>query len=278
MKILEHADKNKLEKQEELELIIQYQHGTLEQRKKALTTLLKKDMLFIKKVAKKYSRKRVESFTEEDHFGNGVVGYITALNRFDRTKGCTLKTYAGTWIRQAVTRTIHDKDAMIRKPVHLEQTMAKMGTRLEQVFKDCGTFNIRSINKELITEFGEDLMKEASLYYQSLSVNSIVVNPESDADMNVKATGVSENTLPSKTYQNPVDSIFYDQLKEKIEEIREHGDQDCKMALHYLSSDLSMNKIGELYGIKATSTVSKVINKGKIKLRKYLGGFYDCIN
>lgn len=58
-------------------------------------------------------------FENSDLFQEGVIGMMTAINKFDTSKGIAFSTYATEWIRQAVYRYIYNFRNQIRLPVHV---------------------------------------------------------------------------------------------------------------------------------------------------------------
>lgn len=65
------------------------------------------------------NKHHTELLAPEDLFQEGTIGLITAIEKFDVSKGLKLSTYATWWIRQAIIRAISDKERTIRIPVHL---------------------------------------------------------------------------------------------------------------------------------------------------------------
>lgn len=76
-------------------------------------------------IAKKYWFQR-GTMSMLDLIQEGNTGLITAVEKFDYTKGFKFSTYASWWIRQAIVRSIADKSSTIRIPVHVHEEMRKV--------------------------------------------------------------------------------------------------------------------------------------------------------
>ena len=70
------------------------------------------------KIARSYEFLGVEF---EDLVGEGNIGLMMAVDRFNPSKGAKFSTYAGFWIRQRITRTLSNNSQLIRMPVYLKQ-------------------------------------------------------------------------------------------------------------------------------------------------------------
>lgn len=85
--------------------------------------LVSHNLRLVRKVASRYIWSKLEL---ADLIQEGIIGLMTAIEKFDYTKGFSFSTYATWWIRQAVTRAILDKGDLIRIPVPLHETLVKM--------------------------------------------------------------------------------------------------------------------------------------------------------
>ena len=54
-----------------------------------------------------------------DLIQDGNIGLFSAISRFDPSRGFKFSTYATWWVRQSITRSIADKERLVRLPVHL---------------------------------------------------------------------------------------------------------------------------------------------------------------
>src|SRR6266487_3343211 len=61
-----------------------------------------------------------------DVISEGNIGLMTAVDRFDPSKGAKLSTYAGWWIRQSIKRALSNQSKTIRLPVHLGDKISKI--------------------------------------------------------------------------------------------------------------------------------------------------------
>lgn len=100
-----------------------------------------------------------------DVISEGNVGLMTAVDRFDPTKGAKLSTYASWWIKQAIKRALSNQAKTIRLPVHLGDKILKMRRVALQMSEEMGR---EPTDGELAEEIG--IASEKIAHLKTVSV------------------------------------------------------------------------------------------------------------
>ena len=88
------------------------------------------NLLFVVTVAKKY-RNRGMSFAELVSAGN--LGLMTAVDRFDATRGFKFISYAVWWIRQAIHQALAEDSRTVRLPINRIGLLGKIARARQQL-------------------------------------------------------------------------------------------------------------------------------------------------
>lgn len=94
-----------------------------EMRNQAKSAIIEANVRLVVSIAKRYTFRGLEI---SDLIQEGNKGLITAVDNFDYRKGYKFSTYAIWWIRQAITRAIHEKSKTIHIPANTYELISKI--------------------------------------------------------------------------------------------------------------------------------------------------------
>ena len=117
-----------LSREEELELALRIKANDPE----ASSAMAEANLRLVVSIAKNYTNRGLELL---DLIQAGNIGLLTAVKKFNPDRGCKFSTYATFWIRQTVSRAVHDSSRTVRIPVHVHETINRLNrtqTRLIQ--------------------------------------------------------------------------------------------------------------------------------------------------
>lgn len=128
-----------------------------------------------------------------DLISEGNIGLMTAVDRFDPSRGVRLCTYAALWIKQHMRRAIANFSRTIRVPVHVCERLGQINraaAKLEKILGRTPTL------EELAHETGEPIDKVRSLRQAILPTLSLenVTRPDGTG-LSVAETVADERAL-----------------------------------------------------------------------------------
>lgn len=130
---------------EELELAYAYRDGNLAAREK----LINSNLRLVVNIAKNYKNQHLSI---ADLVGEGNLGLITAVEKYNPDLGYRFSTCATPWIKQAISKAITDKGRNIRIPAHIYQLLSKYRQALVKLEIDGNVATDEQIARELNVE------------------------------------------------------------------------------------------------------------------------------
>ena len=108
-----------LSREEEIELAKKAHAGD----KVAKEKIVRANLRFVVNVAKKYQNHGLDLV---DLISEGNIGLLTAIERFDVSKGFHFISYAVWWIRQSILKAVCEKSRAIRLPLNRSNELVRI--------------------------------------------------------------------------------------------------------------------------------------------------------
>ena len=170
-----------LSHEEETELALKAQAGDVNAKNKIVNANLR----FVVNVAKKYQNHGLDL---EDLISEGNIGLMTAIEKFDVSKGYHFISYAVWWIRQCILKAVCEKSRAIRLPLNKANELV----RIEHARK---VVSGKKTEQETYEEIADMLNIDSSHVREMINISSEMISL--DAELN----GSEENRNQLLDYQ-----------------------------------------------------------------------------
>ncbi|TAN59822.1 sigma-70 family RNA polymerase sigma factor [bacterium] len=120
-----------LKPDEEKALAGKVKQGNNEARKK----MIRSNLRIVVNIAKRYA---YFGLPLPDLINEGNIGLMKAVDKFNPKRGFRFSTYAAWWIRQAISRAISEQGRLVRVPVYINDSLAKIKKTREALSQKLG--------------------------------------------------------------------------------------------------------------------------------------------
>jgi len=185
-----------LTREKELELAHQAKKG----HETALDQLVRANLRFVIKVAKKYQNR---GLSLSDLIAEGNMGLMRAAGKFDERKKIKFISYAIWWIRQAILQALAEQSRLFRVPLNRADLFHKLSRKSGALTQQFGR---EPSDYEMAREMGLPLEEIDSLLVLTRSPLSL------DAPISAGEDGALKDYVPDEIHPNP-EEIAFDNMR-----------------------------------------------------------------
>ena len=194
-----------LSHEEEAELAVKAQKGDKAARNKIINANLR----FVVKVAKKYQNHGLEL---EDLISEGNIGLLTAIEKFDPSKGFHFISYAVWWINQAILKAVSEKSRAIRLPLNRANELV----RIEHARKVVGG---NKSEQQEYEEIGAMLNMEPSHVREMVAISREMVSLDAEVNNSDKDHTVVADFQEDNLYGRPDENAIKISMCDDIDSV-----------------------------------------------------------
>lgn len=194
-----------LSHEEQSELADKAQKGD----KKAQDKLVNANLRFVVNVAKKYQNHGLDL---TDLISEGNLGLLTAVEKFDSSKGYHFISYAVWWIRQSILKAVCEKSRPIRLPLNRANELVQ----IEHAKKVLGH---KKTEQQEYEEIGKMLNMEPSHVREMINISRDMISLDAEINDGENNHAKIGDFFEDDTYDRPEEKAIDNAMRNDINNI-----------------------------------------------------------
>ncbi len=243
-----------LSREEETSLALRAADGDKEAKDKIVSANLR----FVVSIAKKYQNNGLDLL---DLVNEGNIGLLTAIERFDVSKGYHFISYAVWWIRQAILKAISEKTKMICLPLNRVN-------ELMQIEKARKELSGGKSEEEELREVAEMVYMKPEQVKELLAISRDLLSLDSTIRFDSSDSTTIGDIVEDGRYESPEEVAVYENMKDEIDEVMQTLTERERDVLAYRfglngKPSMSLKEVGDVFNL--TKERIRQIEKKAIK-------------
>ncbi|WP_178842290.1 RNA polymerase sigma factor RpoD/SigA [Treponema berlinense] len=190
---------------EETELAVKAKNGDKAARDKIVNANLR----FVINVAKNYQNRGLDLC---DLISEGNIGLLTAIEKFDVTKGYHFISYAVWWIRQTILKAVCEKGRAIRLPMNRVNELVQI-EKARKIVHGKGT------EAEEIEEIAAMLGMERQHVSEMLEINREMISLDAQIENKNGDSGTVGDFVKDEKYSDVDEKVIAESLQKDLDSV-----------------------------------------------------------
>ncbi|MBR6341638.1 MAG: RNA polymerase sigma factor RpoD/SigA [Treponema sp.] len=191
-----------LTREEEIELCEKARKGD----KAAKDKIINANLRFVVRVAKKYQNHGLDL---TDLISEGNIGLMTAIEKFEPSRGYHFISYAVWWINQSILKALSEKSRAIRLPLNRANELVRIEYASNLIN---GTLS----EAEEVEEIAQMINMPEAKVRELLAISNGMVSLDAKANSSESDTSVVGDYFEDQTYEKPEEATVSKALKEDM--------------------------------------------------------------